>query len=141
MVKTDQRDGAGLQARRRGGGVHVVKEAVDLPQSYSSSSVTDLKTELEQGQKHFKYYCILLYITTYFYILLRVDEFTFTERSSLPRVTLALTGGRPSSVFSWCSTVALIEFCTQSVSEARRDCSSNISHAALKVAITVFSVV
>lgn len=36
--------------------------------------------------------------------------FTFIDRSSLPRVTLAFTGGNPSPLVSWSSTVALIEF-------------------------------
>lgn len=99
-----QRDGSLLQTRRGSGGVHVVKQAVYLPQWNSSSSVTDLDTHCGiagatrcgwRGKRRAAWRLRL----------------TFMDRSSLPRVTLAFTGGKPSLLVSWSSTVALIEFC------------------------------
>ncbi len=112
-----QWDCSWLQAWCGGSGVHVVKQPVYLPQRNSSSSVTDLKThcgkdevkekrtytdrKLKKTQILLKWFSV--WVSTGVWL-------TFMERSSLPRVTFAFTGGNPSVLFSWSSTVALIEF-------------------------------
>lgn len=87
-----QWDSSLLQAWCRSSGVHVVEQTINLPQRNSSSSVTDLKAG--HGRDGVRDHNNLSnHVSTCLW-------FTLMERSSLPRVTFAFTGGNPSSLFS-----------------------------------------
>lgn len=108
-----QWDSSWLQARCRGSGVHIVEKTVYLPERDSSSSVADLDTKRIRTMDKWNSLKTIKAKTPLNNTLMMqmCVKFTFIERSSLPRVTFVFTGGNPSLLFSWSSTVALMEFC------------------------------